>query len=81
MVDFIETRISFNDQGLDIPIAIKTLADVYDFQQETVDLRLLYQTLANLSLGFPTMQMDKTTSNVLYGVYKVRIFLLQNVSC
>lgn len=57
-------------QQLEIPLSLKTLTDVFNYTDEEVDVRMVYQTLTNLSLGFPTTHMDQATNEFLYGVYK-----------
>ncbi|XP_037038084.1 uncharacterized protein LOC119075672 [Bradysia coprophila] len=58
------------ERNLDIPLSLKTITDVFNYTDEEVDVRMLYQTLTNFSLGFPTCHMDQTTNDFLYGVYK-----------
>lgn len=53
-------------------MSLKTITDVFKYEDEEVDVRMLYQTLTNLSLGFPTTYLDSATNDFLYGVYKVR---------
>lgn len=71
LIKCIEERGPFKDQPLDIPLSLKTLTDVFQYEEEEVDLRMLYQTVTNLSMGFPTSQLDTAANGFLCGVYKV----------
>lgn len=64
----------FTERTLDVPLSLKTITDVFTYEAEEVDVRMLYQTLTNLSLGFPTSQLDNASNDFLYGVYKASIF-------
>lgn len=70
LIKSIEERCPFADRTLDIPLALKTITDVFNYEEEAIDVRMLYQTLTNLSLGFPTSHMDNMTNDFLYGLYK-----------
>ena len=72
LIKCIEDSVPFTERSLNIPLCLKTIADVYNYEQEELDVRSLYQTLTNLSLGLPTPQLDQGTSDFLYAVYKVR---------
>lgn len=77
LIKSIEARRPLTDQTLDIPLSLKTITDVFNYEEEVdVDVRMLYQTLTNLSLGFPTSTMDNATSEFLYGVYQASSVLV-----
>lgn len=71
LIASIEQRCPFTSRTLELPLSLKTITDVYNYEEEDVDMRMLYQTLTNLSMGFPTMNMDNATNDFLYGIYKV----------
>lgn len=73
LIKAIEAQSSFAERSIDIPLSLKAVTDVFEYEEDDVDLRILYQTLTNLSLGFPTAQLDDTTNAFLYGVYKVSV--------
>lgn len=74
LIKSIESRTPFTDRTLDIPLSLKTITDVFTYQPEEVDVRMLYQTLTNLSLGFPTSPLDNASNDFLYGLYKASVF-------
>lgn len=73
LIKSIEQRSPFSERTLDVALSLKTIADVFDYNEDEkeVDVRMLYQTLTNLSLGFPTSHMDDVTNEFLHSLYKV----------
>ncbi|KAJ6649496.1 hypothetical protein Bhyg_04732, partial [Pseudolycoriella hygida] len=70
LIESIKECIPFSERSLALPLCLKTITDVFSYEEEALDVRMLYQTLTNLSLGLPTPPLNNETNDFLYGLYK-----------